>query len=179
MFSARTTPVLRRASFLAAMAMALSCGIASAQMRISDLTQVDTAAFPASAWLVKKESDRLTLACADCEGLVAIDVKLSRGPTGVEGRIRSGETTAATMMDVCRQNAVKTGSECYAITPANLKEAVGFVSDVKVFEGTFAATYTIYQGGDLLVMRNVAGSREEARRIGGLAFRDIAPQIVR
>ena len=152
---------------------------ASAELRISDLKKVDVSAFPQSDYSIRQESDRLTVACEKCDGLVAIDVQLAAGPAGTEENIRSGKTTAATMFDICKKNAEARGSECYSIEPANLKDAVGFVSDVKIADEMYAATYTIYQDGKLLLMRNVAGSRAEAKRLGDLAFQHIAPQIVR
>ena len=152
---------------------------ARAEMRINDLQKVETKAFPESKWLVRKEADRLTIACSDCATMTAIDVQLSAAPPGMEDRIRDGETTAASMLEVCKQNAEKTGAECYGLKRADVKDAVGFVSDVKIFDDTYSATYTLYQGGSLLLMRCVGPSREEAKRVGNLAFREIAPQIVK
>ena len=147
-------------------------------IQITDLGKVDTKALPGK-WSVNPQGKRLVVSCNGCEGFTAIDVQLSKAPAGMEDRIRSGETTARTMLDICRKNAAGNGSECYGLKKANLKKAVGFVSDVKIFEGTYANTYTLYQDGQLLLMRCVAGSREEAKRIGTLAFQKIAPQIVR
>ena len=152
---------------------------ALADMKLSDLSRVDVSAFPEPKWAARKERDRLTLACLECADFTAIDVKLSKGPPGTEERIRSGETTAGTMLGICKDNAARTGSECFSIKPANVKGAVGFVSDVSVGGGSFAATYTIYQDGDLLVVRHVPSSREEAARSGEQAFRALVPQIVR
>lgn len=152
---------------------------AQAEMKITNLTRVDTKAFDEAKWLVRKEASRLTIACNGCSSMTAIDTTLSASPAGMEQRIRSGQTTAQTMLEICRQNAGKTGAECYGLKPANMGKAVGFVSDVKIFEGVFSATYTLYQDGRMLLMRCVGPSRQEARRMGNLAFKEIAPQIVR
>ncbi|SFT81064.1 hypothetical protein [Mesorhizobium sp. YR577] len=173
------TRILAKLSAAAFVALLAGAQSASADMLLSDLRKVDVGAFPAGEWSVKKERDRLTIACEKCDGFVAMDLQLSRGPAGTESNIRSGKTTAKTMLDICKQNAVSRGSSCYSIKPANLKGAVGFVSDVKIADSTYAATYTIYQDGKLLLMRNIAGSRKEAARVGKLAFKHIAPQIVR
>ena len=157
----------------------MSLGGPAVALQLTDLSKVDTKAL-AGKWSAKPEgSNRLVLSCGDCRGLTAIDVQLSKAPAGMEDRVRAGKTTAQTMLDICRKNAAKSGTECYGLKKSNLKSAVGFVSDVKISDNIYANTYTLYQDDQLLLMRCIAGSRAEAKRIGALAFQKIAPQIVR
>ena len=163
-------------------ALSLACALSSTaalSMRLTDLTKVDVSAFPTPDYTIKQAPDRLTIACVKCDGLVAIDVTISPTMDGTEERIRNGETTAKTMLEICKKNAKARGTECYNIRTANLKGAVGFVSDYKISDAMYGATYTIFQDNKLLMMRNIAGSRAEAKRLGGLAFEHVAPQIVR
>lgn len=150
-------------------------------MLLNDLTKVDASAFKSPDYAVRQEeAGRMTIVCSSCSGFAAIDVLLGRGPgDGTEERIRSGKTTAKTMFEACKKNAEARGTVCFAMAPANKKGAVGFVSEWKINDTTFGATYTLYQDGKLLTMRNVAGSRRQAKRLGRLAFRHIAPQVVR
>ena len=173
-----------RCATLVATGLSLLCGTVAvqAEMALGDLTgvEVDAGAFPPAQWSPRKEAARLTLACLACEGgMTAIDMQLSAAPAGMEGRVREGQTTARTMLDICRANAEKTGGECYGLERSDLKGAVGFVSDVRIFEGTYSATYTLYQDGSLLLMRSVAADRKTARRNGDKALRSLASQVVR
>lgn len=153
---------------------------ASADMALDDLTKVDLSAFAMPDYAVKKEANRITVVCIVCGGFSAIDVHLAAGPNdGTEERIRSGQTTAETMLDVCKKNVIPGTSECYDIKKADLKGAVGFVSDVKANGTSYSATYTLYQDGKLLLMRNISDSREKAAKLGALAYEHIAPQVVR
>lgn len=169
----------RMKKLIAAILLAsMSLGGPASAMQLTDLSKVDTRAL-AGKWSAKPQGKRLVLSCSDCKGFTAIDVQLSKAPDGMEGRVRAGRTTAQTMFDICKKNAAKSGTECYGLKKSNLKSAVGFVSDVKISDNIYANTYTLYQDDQLLLMRCVASSRAEAKRVGTLAFQKIAPQIVR
>jgi len=157
----------------------LACSPALAQMPAHDLRNVNTDAFPSSEWDVQAEAERLVIACAECDDFTAIDVQLLEADDTTEAGIRAGNVITQTMMEGCEANARDTSTECYGVRIADLKGAVGFVNDVKVFEGTYSNTYALYQDEILLLMRGVGASRDEARRVGDLAYRHIAPQIFR
>lgn len=149
-------------------------------MAITNLTKVDTRVVEKQGWSVRKERSRITLACSGCRDFTATDILLERATDGTEGRIRSGKTTAKTMLEICKANAKSRSLDpCYGIKPANIKGAVGFVSDVNLGPLGFAATYVLWQDGRRLTIRNVAPSRRAARQNGRVMFRAIAPQIVR
>ncbi len=166
--------------FAITLAMLLFTAIpAAADMAITNLTRVNTEIVEKQGWTVRKQSGRITLMCTGCREFTATDVMLERSSDGTEGRIRSGKTTAKTMMDVCRQNAKSRGSQCFEITPIRLKGAVGFLNDVSLGPMGFAATYVLWQDGRRLTIRNVAPSRRAAKQNGAVMLRAIGAQIVR
>lgn len=143
------------------------------------LPSIDTSAFEAPEWSVDRQPDRLVLACEACDELTAIDVRVARVADDSETESREGRITAQSLFAECEANARHTEAACYDLRPVDLKGAVGFVSDVRIFEGVYSNTYSLYQDGRVIVMRGVGDSRDEARRVGDLAYRHIAPQIVR
>jgi hypothetical protein len=147
-------------------------------LAMSVLSGVNTSILEAQGWQMRKENARLTLACGDFEGFVATNILLESARDGTEKRIRSGETTAATMLPVCRENAQAKGSECFGLKEADLAGAVGFVSDVGLGPMGFASTYVLWQNGKRLTIRSVAPTRAEAARVGRLMFKSLASQIV-
>ncbi len=147
-------------------------------MALRSLTDVDTGKLEAEGWQVRKAAERLTLACGDCADLTATDVLLDSVSDGTEQRIRSGTTTAATMLDLCRKNAAAKGSECFDLREANLQGAVGFVTETGLGPMGFSSTYVLWQDGRRLTIRSVAPSRKKAVEVGKLMFKSIGSQVV-
>lgn len=171
----------------AVLGLAAVCGIAlclaapaRADMAITNLNKVDTAVIEKQGWSVKKQRSRITLFCNGCADFTATDIILDRATDGTEGRIRSGKTTAKTMMDICKQNAkTRGGGTCHAVTPVRIKGAVGFLNDVSLGPMGYAATYVLWQDGRRLTIRNVASTRRAAKQNGQVMLKALAPQIVR
>lgn len=151
---------------------------AHADMAITNLTKVNTQVIEKQGWTARKERGRLTLFCGGCRDFTATDIILERATDGTEGRIRTGKTTAKTMLDVCKKNA-RGGAACYAVTPVKLKGAVGFLNDVSLGPMGFAATYVLWQDGRRLTIRTAAPSRRAAKQNGQVMLKAIASQIVR
>lgn len=164
---------------LLALALLFAPHVAYADMAMTNLTRLNTTALEKQGWTVRKQASRVTLFCKSCGEMTATDIILERANDGTEERIRSGQTTAKTMLAICKKNAENRGSACYGISPVALKGAVGFVSDVGVGPMGSAATYILWQDGRRLTIRNVAPTRAAARKHGKSMFRALASQIVR
>ena len=144
---------------------------------VTDLRKLDASSFTNDHWTAKPTKERVILACTNCSVTTALDIQIRRVDDGTEGRIRSGQTTAASMFDICKNNAKKTGSTCISLKEANHKNAVGFVSSTDLFNNTFTSTYVIWQNGYILIMRAIAADQKEATSIGKKAFQNLLPQL--
>lgn len=163
----------------ASLAALLTATSAQAEMAITNLTKVNVQVVEKQGWSVRKERGRITLSCTGCREFTATDIRLDRATDGTEQRIRAGKMTAQSMLRTCKESARRTGGACYATRVANLKGAVGFVSDVGLGPFGYASTHTLWQDGRRLTIRSVAPSRQAARQNGQVMSRLIGAQIVR
>lgn len=118
------------------------------------------------------ESERLTVFCAGCPEVTAIDILLSRSEDGTEQRYRSGETTIEKMDEICKSRSP--GCELKA---ASLGDAVGWVTRYQA-GGRSGSTTVLFLDGDQLLIRSIAGDLGTATTNGAHALKTLGPQII-
>ena len=138
----------------------------------------DPAWFEGGTYGAQTEPGRMVVACEDCPEMVLVDVRVGRSEDGTEARLRSGETTIADMLALCRENAAaEDETECLSLELAEAGGATGYVSEVLTPIGHIS-TYVLFQGGDMLTIRSLGSDLEGTRANADAAFLNIATQIV-
>ena len=160
-----------------AAALLLAAATAGAEgFRTSDLTRVDTSAFPTAEHGRSQEPDRLTL--APCGGdFTGVDLQLGRRIDGAGDRVRSGATTIGELRAACEAATEAGGSACRDLEAAPLGGAVGWRTRTQAM-GLELTTHVLMRDDELLTIRAMAEDRAEADAMAGLALDVLAPQIV-
>ena len=163
----------RRVRSLLALLLMASPALAEG-FAVSDLSAlpVDPAALLGEGFVARAEPARLTLACLGCADLTAIDVLLGRQDDGTEGRVRSGETTAADLQALCQAQDPSCRVEMLDVAPA-----VGWIS-AYAGAGGFGSTAIVLRDGDLLTIRSVAGDASAARANAEAVVAGLGPLII-
>ena len=117
---------------------------------------------------VRASAERLTLACADCEGFVAIDVLLGSSSDGTEGRFRGGETPLEQLEAQCRAR-----DEACRLERLDVGAAVGWLSIY-----SRGSTAVLFRSGDMLTIRGLADDPQVARSYVRAALETLALRIV-
>ncbi|MEM8850026.1 MAG: hypothetical protein AAGE03_08330 [Pseudomonadota bacterium] len=115
---------------------------------------------------------RVSILCADCGDVQALDVILGASTDGTEGRFRSGETTLAELEQTCRSNT----SSC-RMRALEIGGAIGW-SPTYAFGSTNGATTVLFQDGDLLTLRAIGPDRQTVSRISQPWLFEIGARIV-
>jgi hypothetical protein len=154
-------------------------GAARADFVFTDLTRASLSAFDSARWSSKQESDRITLVCEDCPAISAVDIQIG-ADDGTGERVRSGQTTAATMTEIGRRNAARNpgASEYFGAEAIRRGTAVGFRQEARALR-QFTVTYILWDGGHRLIIRGFAPDRDVARRIAQEGYDKIAAQMAR
>lgn len=135
--------------------------------------QVDPTVFQGGTYDAgSTEPARLTVFCTDCSSQTIIDIRLGRSTDGTEERYRSGETTVEQMEAIC-----KSRSESCELKAAEVGDAVGWVTSYEA-SGGWGSTTVLFKDGDLLTIRSIAASKEQAIANGATARGSIAPMII-
>lgn len=149
---------------------ALADGFAVHDLRTLD---VDVGAFAGGAFEAEaNEPGRLTIFCADCEGIVAVDIILGRSDDETEERFRSGETTVGRMAAICRER-----NPTCTLEGAQAGRAVGWVTHYEA-AGRAESTTALFLDGDLLTIRSISPDPAQAFANGAAARETVAPLIV-
>lgn len=137
---------------------------------IEDLSRIEAEArsLGGKRFDARASADRLTLACSDCDGLVAIDVLLGSSSDGTESRFRSGETTLEKLESACRAR-----DEACRLERLDVRAAVGWLSIY-----SRGATAVLFRDGDMLTIRALADSPQTAQAYVRAALETLAPRIV-
>jgi hypothetical protein len=170
----------RMIGYAAAVAGALAAAApAAADFAFTDLTRVNLAPFDKARWTAKAEPNRLTMLCASCPSVTAVDVQMG-DDDGTGERVRSGQTTAESMTAIGRANAARNPgvSEYYGAEAIRRGGAVGFRQEAKALD-RFTVTYILWDGGKRFIVRGLSPSRDEARRVAREAFDKVGAQVVR
>ncbi len=123
-------------------------------------------------YAARAEPQRLTLVCLGCPGGPMVDLQLGRQTDGTEERVRSGETSIAQLEALCRAKSPECRLSALGVAPA-----VGWISTYPMGR-TAGATAILLRGGDRLIIRAVAETREAATRQVESLVRAVAPRIV-
>ncbi len=152
---------------------------AKADFAFTDLTRADLSVFDAKRWTARQEAARITLACGDCPGLSAIDIQIG-DDDGTGDRVRSGQTTAATMTELGRANAARNPkvSEYFGAEAISRGGAVGFRHEARAMQ-QFTVTYILWDGGKRLIVRGLSPDRAVARRIAKEGYDAVAGQMAK
>jgi hypothetical protein len=159
---------------LVGFAAAISVVASGKGFAYSDLTKLPKRVFLSSGktFTAKAEPARLTLACLECTELVAIDILLGKSDDGTEGRIRSGETSIASIEANCQR-----GDPGCRIEKIDLGGAIGWVSRTGAV-GLAISTTVLFKDGDRLIIRSVANNIETAVANGKAAREVFGQEIV-
>ena len=127
---------------------------------VDDLTGVagDLRAALGSGFTQKAEPKRVTLACTNCADKPVVDVQLGRQTDGTEQRVRSGQTTIASLEKQCQSK-----SPSCTISRLDVSPAVGWISTYST-GATAGSTAVMLRDGDMLVVRSIASDAAVARR---------------
>ena len=160
------------------LAVLLATPAAAEGFRTRDLTTLDTetAPLPGGRFVRKAEPDRLTLLCIECAEITTVDIHVLRSTDGTEDRIRAGATTAEMMFALCKARD-SPSALCQGIERRDAGGAVGFLSRVAL-DASALETQTLYEDGDLLVIRAIAPDPATAAALGAAALATLVPQIV-
>lgn len=141
---------------------------------VSNLTTVadDAKRALGEGFSARAEPQRLTLVCLGCPGGPMVDLQLGRQTDGTEERVRSGETSMAQLEALCRAKSPDCRLSGLGVAPA-----VGWISAYPVGK-TAGATAIVLRGGDRLIIRAMAESREAATRQVEALVQAVAPRIV-
>lgn len=163
---------------LAALTLAATTGMACAEgfaVRNLETLTVDTSGYTGAGSFDygARASNRLTVFCAECPGLTAVDVIVGRSEDGTEARYRSGETTIETMRAQCKER-----SPSCELEAAELDDAVGWVTRYEI-GGRAGSTTVLFLDGDQLIIRSTAPDVDTAYVNGQVALATIGHIIVR
>jgi hypothetical protein len=132
----------------------------------------DVVAALGSGFIHRAEPSRLTLTCPECAGAPMIDVLLGRQTDGTEQRVRSGETSIASMEKLCQAK-----SPACRLSALDIAPAVGWISTYPM--GSNAGyTAIILRDGDLLTIRSLASSAEIARDNAETVLKAVKPKLI-
>lgn len=164
------------------MAAGLACGSGAAAAEgfaVRDFTalDVDTTAFTSGVFEALPETDRLMIACLECDRTAVVDLKLATVDPETEQRLRSGEIAVADMERACSA-AATAAITCLDVASADLGKAVGWVTRTRSGSDREIMTYELFLDGDRLTIQAIAETREEADALGTLAYDLLAPRIV-
>jgi hypothetical protein len=142
-------------------------------LAITDLTEApDMSAILGAGFISKVEADRVTYVCFECPGTPMIDVLMGQQTDGMEGRIRSGETTMEEMQAICQSREPDCTIEGLDVAPA-----VGFRSSYPVL-GQSGSTTVVMLDGDVLTIRSVADDPAIAHDNAVMLENNLIPAIV-
>jgi hypothetical protein len=160
-----------------ALAMAvLSAGGACAEgFVVSDLGDVEFAGLAEEALDGSAEPARVVYLLSEAPPL-AIEVKLEDADPGLEGRVRSGETTMADLRALCDRNAAEMGSECLELEAAPLRGAVGWRTRTR--SDLEMTTRVLVDGPDRLMLTAIGADRGQVDALAERALAVLAPQII-
>jgi hypothetical protein len=163
-----------RSLILSALLSVIACVGHAEGFATRDLSQVvvDPKVFPATDWVARAEPDRLTLMCVTCGGLTAIDVLIGRQDDGTEGRVRSGETTMADMEAICQGN-----DPACRLTGLDVGPGVGWQTVWPQGDG-FGSTVIVIRDGDLLTIRALADTSDQAQRMAADALAAVGRAVI-
>lgn len=135
-----------------------------------DLSQVEHEAqrVGGKRFETRASADRLTLACTDCDGSVAIDLLIGTSTDGTEGRFRSGETSLEKLEALCRAR-----DDACRLERLDIGGAVGWLS---VYSR--GSTAVLFRDGDMLTVRALAGTPLAAKGFVRAALDGLALRIV-
>ncbi len=137
---------------------------------IKDLTRLPESArkLPGGMESARVESGRMTILCTTCSTMVAVDVLTGRSTDGTEARFRAGETTPKMMEDQCRSRDPSCTLEKLEVGPG-----IGWLT---IWNG--GSTAVLFRDGDMLTIRGIAATPQEARGHVRAALQAIAPVII-
>ena len=120
------------------------------------------------------EPGHLLLACIECGDGSAVDLTVApgAGDRGTEGRVRSGETTAADLQALCQAREPACTIDLLDVAPA-----VGWISAWSM-GATAVATAIVLRDGDQLTLRSIGPDPARARANADAVIATLVPQIV-
>lgn len=134
-------------------------GVRAEGFVIRDLTSLAPDAVTAlgSGFSHRAEPLRLTMTCTECSGEPVVDVQIGRQADGTEQRVRSGETSIASLEKLCQAK-----SPTCRLSGLDVAPAVGWITTWPI--GSRAgSTAVILRDGDLLTIRSLAASPQVAQ----------------
>lgn len=158
------TPVAAKAEFLAPTFETLS---------IESVTEPD--------WVAGIRDGGYIGMCSDCPGgMMLLEVRVLNDD-GTGGRIRSGETTAATYTEIGEANAARLGGESayFGTKKIAFGPALGFKTRARTATGDFAATYQLWSDGKQLLIRVYGKDQTMVDNVAEKAYSAAAPQTFR
>lgn len=151
----------------------IATGARAEGFAVRDLSGVasEVAAALGNGFIHRAEPLRLTLMCPECAGTPTIDVLLGQQTDGTEQRVRSGETSIASLEKLCQAK-----SPSCRISGLDVAPAVGWISTYPM-GSTAGSTAIILRDGDLLTIRSLAPSAEVARDNAEKVLKAVKPKL--